>query len=322
MAKMAKSKWLSALALLLALLFIAGCGGTDDTDGTTGDVSESLTDEVTEAAATTEAVVESSTEADTEPESTEAPTSLPTAPLHPPQDTTTEPSTASTTSTTSTTVTTTVLLTAPDKLPQTKAEILAAYTKVVDKVKIDMPAYSNNDWQTMSNVDMNRATYGIINPIAKQFLETKDESTPGEQGAGNHPKWFAMPTDTLKKGCILTDTSKIESASCTKSGEYYIIKITLIPEKDPVSYMKDSSTKSWHGQLFDVIDITQVVDYARKVGFNAENAYCTFHGTATLKYNPVTNECYSLDHQIDVRIFLGAGAAKVIADYTFYNFRW
>ena len=208
-------------------------------------------------------------------------------------------------------------------LPQGKAEILAAYTQVVNKVKADAPQYVSNDWQTMSNVDMSSVTYGLVGTAAKSFLETREESTADTHAAGGHPKWFALPTDSLKEGCVLTDTNKIESASCTKSGDDYVIKITLTTEKDP--YMNKGNPKSvtsWHGRMFDVIDITEVYDYLKKIpGVNADNAYCTFKGTATLKYNPVTNECVSLDHIIDVRIHLG-GAAKVIADYHFYDFKW
>jgi len=209
-------------------------------------------------------------------------------------------------------------------LPQGKAEILAAYTAVVNKVKADAPYYINNDWQTMSNVDMSGITYGLVSATAKSFLETKEESSPGTHKAGDHPKWFALPTDSLKEGCVLTDTGKIESARCVQSGDNYIITITLITEKDP--YMDKANPKgvtSWHGRIFDVIDITEVYDYLKAIpGVNANNAYCTFKGTATLKYNPATNECVSLDHIIDVRCFLGSSSAKVIADYHFYDFKW
>jgi len=209
-------------------------------------------------------------------------------------------------------------------LPQGKKEILAAYTAVVDKVKTDAPQYLNNDWQTMSNVDMSGITYGLVSGIAGGFLETKEQSSVGTQTAGNHPKWFALPTATHKVGCVLTDTSKIESASATKSGDYYVIKITLVLEKDPYMNIDNPyACTSWHGRMFDVIDITEVTEYAKIIpGFNANNTYCTFKGTATLKYNPATNECVSLEHVIDVRAYLGSSSAKVIADYTFYDFKW
>jgi hypothetical protein len=132
-----------------------------------------------------------------------------------------------------------------------------------------------------------------------------------------------MPTDSLKEGCVLTDTSKIESASCTKSGDNYVIKITLVQETDPKRDMANPrSAPGWHGKMFDVIDIVEVVDVAKSLGFSEDNAYSTFKGTATLAYNPVTNECVRLDHSIDVRIYLGSGSAKVIADYQFYDFKW
>jgi hypothetical protein len=65
-----------------------------------------------------------------------------------------------------------------------------------------------------------------------------------------------------------------------------------------------------------------VTEVAKNIpGVNADNAYCTFKGTAVLTYNPVTNECVSLDHVIDVGVYLG-GTARVIADYRFYDFKW
>jgi len=285
-------KLLSVLALLLtAALLFAACGEKTEPANT----DEDKTSDVTTTAFET-APPEPTTAID---QSTANPGESTTAP-----DATTE-------------------VTAPP-IPQGKKEILAAYTKVVDKVKIDRPEYMNNDWQTMSNVDMSGIVYGPVSLLAKSFLETKEESTPGKQGKGNHPKWFALPTaEAHKVGCILTDTSKIESASCTKSGDYYVIKITLVQETDPAMVIDNPyAAPGWHGKMFDVIDITQVTDYAKKAGIKADNAYCTFKGTATLKYNPVTDECVALDHIIDVRVHLGSGAAKVIADYHFYDFKW
>ena len=291
-----------ALLLAAALLFVA-CGPKEPVNGGEGETSDITTPapETTIDDVTTE---EEPTTVDGESE------------------TSAEPTTGDAGSS-STDVTTTAAPTAP-ALPQGKAEILAAYTKVVNKVKADAPQYVSNDWQTMSNVDMSGLLYGIASTAAKSFLETKEQSTADTHAAGGHPKWFALPTDSLKEGCVLTDTSKIESANCVKSGDYYVITITLAQERDP--YMDKANPKgvtSWHGRMFDVIDIVEVTDYAKNVpGLNADNSYCTFKGTATLKYNPVTNECVSLDHIIDVRIFLGSGAAKVIADYHFYDFKW
>jgi len=285
-------KLTTILALLLAAaMFFAACGPQDtptNTDEETSDISTTTAPETTPPEPTTN-MDESAANPDG---STTAPDATTEAGIPP--------------------------------LPVGKKEILAAYTKVVDKVKTDMPEYMSNDWQTMSNVDMSGFLFGLVNPLAKQFLETKEQSTPGKQGAGKHPKWFALPTEeAYKVGCILTDTSKIESASCTKSGDYYVIKITLIEEKDPYMTIGNPySVKSWHGRMFDVIDITEVTEYAKKIpGVNTDNAFCTFKGTATLKYNPATNECVTLDHIIDVRVHLG-GAAKVIADYHFYDFKW
>ena len=271
-------------AILLAAFVFAACGEKTPANAGEGETSDITTTAPETAPAEPTTPDETSTEVTTEEPTTEEQTTVP-------------------------------------PLPQGKAAILAAYTKVVNKVKADAPQYISNDWQTMSNVDM--GLYGIVNPIAKGFLETKEQSTADTHSAGSHPKWFALPTDDLKEGCVLTDTSKIESASCVKSGDNYVITITLIQEKDP--YMDKSNPKavtSWHGRMFDVIDMVEVTDYAKKFpGVNANNAYCTFKGTATLKYNPATDECISLDHIIDVRIYLG-GSAKVIADYHFYDFKW
>lgn len=212
------------------------------------------------------------------------------------------------------------------KLPVSKEEILASYTAVVNKVKTDMPQYVSNDWQTVSNVNMKSLTYSLLSGVAGNFLEAKEKSTPDTHAAGKHAKWFALPTSEEggKVGCVLTDTSKITAAKCVRDGDNFIITITLASEKDPYMNINNpKSVTSWHGRMFDVIDIGEVVEYAKKVpGLNPDNAYCTFQGTATLKYNPATNECIKLDHIIDVRIFLGSGAAKVIADYHFYDFNW
>jgi len=295
---MKKSTAILALLLAAALLF-AACG-PKDTPANTDEEGTSDVTTVPETTAGDELTTEEPTNADGEGETD-------------PQATTAEAESSSATE----------AATSP-ALPQGKADILAAYTEVVNKVKIDAPQYVSNDWQTMSNVDMSGLTYGMVSTAAKSFLETKEQSTADTHAAGGHPKWFAMPTDTHKVGCVLTDTSKITSANCVKSGDYYVITITLLEEKDPTRDMANPyNTKSFTGKLFDVIDIIEVYDYLKKIpGVDADNAYCTFKGTATLKYNPVTGECISLDHIIDVRCFLGSSSAKVIADYHFYDFKW
>jgi len=281
-------KSLSILALLLAAaLLFAGCGPQSQPANTDGDETSDITTTAPET------VLE---ELSADMETTTSTTA--------PEPTSTEPATM-------------------PPLPQGKQEILAAYTKVVNKVKTDRPEYKSNDWQTMTNVDMSGFLYGIAKPVADGFLETKEQTKIETHVTGSYPKWFALPSaESQKVGCVLTDTSKIESASCVQSGDYYVITITLLTEKDPAMVIDNPyAAPGWHGRMFDVIDITQVTDYARKFGVNPDTAYCTFHGTATLKYDPVTDQCVTLDHIIDVRVHLG-GAAKVIADYHFYDFKW
>ncbi len=282
------------VALFSALLFVfslAACGKDEPADTTAPD--ETLSETVTEA------LTELTTLAD---------------------ETETETTTAEATETVSETETEA----AAAKLPVTTAEILAAYTAVVNKVKVDMPKFTSNDWQTVSNVDMSRVTYSLLSTAAGSFLESQEDSEPGIHDKGTHAKWFALPTSTAKVGCVLTDTSKITSAKAVKKGDNYVITISLATEKDPYMNIDNpTSCTSWHGRMFDVIDIGEVVEYAKKIpGVSTDNAYCTFQGTAILTYNPVTNECINLDHVIDVRIFLGSGAAKVMADYHFYDFKW
>ena len=311
-----------AVVLMLAATFLTGCKKDTDTGATTDAVTTTELDTTLadDSTAATEDDTTAAEDASGDDLTTEAEVSSENV-------TGTDVTTGGTTPDGST-VDATTLTTVPAApvMPTTKAEILAAYTKVVDKVKIDMPAYVSNDWQTMSNIDLSSIIYGPASALAKSVggLETEAESSPGNQTKGTHAKWFAMPTDSLKKGCVLTDTSKIESASCKQVGDNYVITITLIQEKDPYRDMANpASVSSWHGKLFDVIDIVEVIDYAKKIpGVDANNAYSTFKGTATLTYDPITNKCVKLDHIIDVRIFLGAKSCKVIADYHFYDFKW
>ena len=320
-----------ALMLMLAATFLTGCNNSDDAGATTGastTAADIQTTQPDESAAPTEADTaptedltgsDLSTGTDVSSEDVSA-TDAPTDPA-----TTLDGSTATTLSTAST-ASAVVTTTKPGlpQIPTGKKDILAAYTAVVDKVKVDQPEYKNNDWQTMSNIDINGVLYGIVSLAANSFLETKEQSSEGTQQKGSHPKWFAMPTDTHKVGCVLTDTTKITSANCVKKGDYYVITIALEPEKDPVRDMSNPyNTKGWTGKMFDVIEIAEVMAEAQKIpGLNTDNAYCTFQGTATLTYDPVTNRCVKLDHIIDVRVYLGAKSAKVIADYHFYDFKW
>ena len=114
------------------------------------------------------------------------------------------------------------------------AAILAEYTKIMDGLKTSVidgkvSQYNKKEFQTLAD-DYDLGTVGnLVLPIAQNLMTSEDEAelqvrTDMEQ----------IPIIRNKKGCLLTDVSKIKSATMTESGGKTTIVIVLNDEKSPL----------------------------------------------------------------------------------------
>lgn len=319
------------LALVLALACIvccfASCGGKKNPDETVPETTleetiantdvvetEVVTDDNGEALTNlegeiiTEAVAE---ETETETAAAESTTAAETKP----GETTTAP--AKTTA-------------AAAKKPTGTKEILAAYTAVVNQVKKDAPAFKKTEYQELPTEGRKVSEgAGLVNAalkLAGNFMTTKEdcEVQDTEKGSDMH-RW---PLSNSSKGCLLTNTAAVKSATCseTKDG-YYVITMTFQSEMNPEPVKDASETKapSNHGGVFDPVSKKEIDDTltgnkiitiaVRDITYSLKYHDCE----VKLTYDPKTNRVINFAQTTHVSIsgqgtFLTGG--KIVVDNT------
>ncbi|MBO5934099.1 MAG: hypothetical protein J6Q94_01285 [Clostridia bacterium] len=110
-----------------------------------------------------------------------------------------------------------------------KEEILKKYTEVMDQLKAGVATYDKKEFQTLAD-DYDLGTVGnLVLPIAQNLMTSEDEAE-----LQNRSDMEQIPIIRNKKGCLLTDVSKIKSATMTESGGKTTIVIVLNDEKSPL----------------------------------------------------------------------------------------
>ena len=102
-------------------------------------------------------------------------------------------------------------------------------------MKAAKPAYRLIEYQTLPEEHRNLGTIAnAVMGIAEGMITTREkaDSDPSVHNQGDDPN--NLPIKGNAKGCLLTDASKIKSASCKDNGDgTATIVITLIDEDDP-----------------------------------------------------------------------------------------
>ena len=215
----------------------------------------------------------------------------------------------------------------PTEAPQggllsTPADILARYTLVMDKAKTDAPAYTKFEYQSLPDNATDRVVNsggGAVNTIlnlAGNFFKSEDKATPEVTEKGTNMRWFPIFKNT--KGCLLTDVSAIKSATCTQDGSNWKIVITLNDELNPEPTAEGTNSPvSNVGAMFGPlsraeIDKTITENGAVKAVVKNPEYNLTYHDcTATIVFNPETNQLVNLEQVMVVSIAL---KAKVIVN--------
>ena len=118
---------------------------------------------------------------------------------------------------------------AADTGAASKEEILKKYTEVMDQLKAGVATYDKKEFQTLAD-DYDLGTVGnLVLPIAQNLMTSEDEAE-----LQNRSDMEQIPIIRNKKGCLLTDVSKIKSATMTESGGKTTIVIVLNDEESPL----------------------------------------------------------------------------------------
>ncbi len=202
-------------------------------------------------------------------------------------------------------------------LPQSNEEILAKYSEVMNKAKADSPAFSKVEYQAIppEKAQFEGTVFGKILPLASKFF--KDEATaranPEAKAKGESMEWF--PIYHNEKGCMLTDASAIESATCTQLPDGNVkIVIELKDEINSEPPNAAPTCDSTIGSMFTPIEMATVRDTLQNdsslkfIVKNVDFELTYYDCTAELTFNPDTNEIVELNQFMHLDINIKEGS--------------
>jgi len=196
------------------------------------------------------------------------------------------------------------------KLPQGKAEILAAYTEIMNYAKTAKPAFKKIEYQVLP-ADKRNFDSGIVNTLLKLasgFMVSEEEARekPEDNQKGGSMRWF--PVYKCDKGCLLTDTSVIKSADCVKlSNGNFKITIVLKEEKNAEPYNETTkSCPSFTGKMFSPLAKADIDKEVKGISVikRADYSLKYYDCKAVLVYNPANKHIVTLDQYMSTLITL------------------
>ena len=203
------------------------------------------------------------------------------------------------------------------ELPQSNEEILAKYSEVLNNAKASKPAFKKIEWQAIpeEKAQFEGAVFGKILPLASNFFKTEEDAkaSPEFMEKGGTMEWF--PIYHNEKGCMLTDTSEIENATCTELPDGNVkIVIELKDEVNSEPPKSAPTCDSYVGSMFTPIEMAEVrttltTDPTIKFFIKDVDFYLTYYDcVAELTFNPETNQIVELDQfmHIDINIKNGS----------------
>ena len=202
-------------------------------------------------------------------------------------------------------------------LPQSNEAILAKYSELMNDAKAQSVGFKKIEWQAIpeEKAQFEGAVFGKILPLASKFFKTEEDakSSPEYMEKGGTMEWF--PIYHNDKGCMLTDTNAIESATCTELPDGNVkIVIELKDEFNSEPPKSAPTCDSYVGSMFTPIEMAEVrttltTDPTIKFIIKDVDFELTYYDcVAELKYNPATNQIVELDQfmHIDINIKNGS----------------
>ncbi len=288
-----------AVSMLLAL---ASCGAKQEDETTTGTTAESTTEQTQESVSQDTENEDETAEADTTDESGE------------------DESESSTDED-------------EKKKPETKAEILAVYAEVMNKVKKDAPGFQKVEYQELPEegrvITSGKTMLNAGLSVAGNFMTSKEdaEKKPNVYPKGNDMNDF--PIRNTPKGCMLEDPDFLKTAKYEElpNGN---VRITVVTgtEKNPEPAAHGASTApSKTGGIITPISKKEIDEKLNgglvSAVFKDVNYSLTFHDCeSVLVFNPENNHVVSLTQTTRVSISgsgKSLGATLAIGNQDFVN---
>lgn len=226
------------------------------------------------------------------------------------------------------------------KIPTTKAEILSAYTAIMNKGKTDKPAFKKYEYQVLPENE--RKIGGAVKyllPIANSFMNSEEKAKSEPSNYDKNGDMHGFPVKNASKGCMITDPNAIKTAKCEKlSNGNYRITIVLNDELNPEPY-KAGQTKaaSNTGNMFcplgksDIDNELKNNKTVKRVVKSANYSLQYRNCRSVLEYNPKNSQIVSVDQYTNTLItmtgkiiILGTSSGTAVLEmyYKAYNFKY
>ena len=201
-------------------------------------------------------------------------------------------------------------------LPSGNEAILKKYSDLLNDANEKKVGYNKVEFQAIPPEKANLG--GVLDkimPVAQTFFvdEATAKQNPETFQKGGDMDWFPLYHTT--KGCVLTDASKIEKATCEKLADGNVkITIELQDEMNPEPIDNGATTcNSYTGSMFtpikraDIDDVLQNNGAVKMLIKNLDYDLKYHDCTAELIYNPETNQIVSLTQYMHILIIVNSG---------------
>ena len=202
-------------------------------------------------------------------------------------------------------------------LPQTNEEILTKYSQLMNDAKASKAGFTKIEWQDIpeEKAQFEGKAFSKILPLASNFFKSEEDakSEPEVVAKGTEMEWF--PIYHNEKGCMLTDASAIENATCTQLPDGNVkIVIELKDEYNSEPPKSAPTCDSYVGSMFTPIEMAEVrttltTDPTVKFIIKDVDFDLTYYDCiAELTYNPQTNQIVELNQFMHLNINIKSGS--------------
>lgn len=129
-----------------------------------------------------------------------------------------------------------------------KAYVLQLYKDCLANVKSQKPGHVKKEYQAITNHNLGNTIGSVLDLLETLDIFKTEETADARETAKGDKEQGRMLT------CTLSDTSVIKSASCTKSGNYYKVKIVTATAVDPTS-------SSNFGKIMKPLEHSEIDEY-------------------------------------------------------------
>ena len=202
-------------------------------------------------------------------------------------------------------------------LPQSNEEILAKYSELMNDAKAQSVGFKKIEWQAIpaEKAQFEGKAFSKILPIASNFFKTEEDAKANPEFKSKEDGATWLPIYHNQKGCMLTDASAIESATCTELPDGNVKIVIELKDEDNSEPPVDAPTcDSYIGSMFTPIQFAEIrntleTDPAVKfIVKNVDFDLTYYDCVAELTYNPATNQIVTLDQFMHINIKINEGS--------------